>query len=170
MSPHSLPKSHESRLKVGPKSPVWDPSWTQKSSKKRPGPKKALPKMVPEAVFMNFLRHLRSKSHSRSILGGSEPSKSYNLYSGSTIFTKSQFSLFPLILTPNGTPNPFILAKKRAQRDPKITKIAEKSSLFGRSKFELKFWTEKKENEKNWMAHAGADGRWPAQCATSVGG
>ena len=41
---HSWPKSHESRPKVGPKWPVRDPSGTPKSTKKRPGAKKALPR------------------------------------------------------------------------------------------------------------------------------
>ena len=73
MVPQSWPKSHESRPKVGPKRPVCDPGGTPKSTKKRPRPKKALRKMAPEAVFNDFLDHLCSKSHSRSILGGSEP-------------------------------------------------------------------------------------------------
>ena len=119
---HSWPKSRESRPKVGPKRPVWDPSWTQKSTKKQPGPTKVLPKMAPEAVFVDFLRHLRSKSHSRSILGGSEPSKSYYFHSGSTIFTKSRFSHFPRILIPNGTPNPRIFTKNARGETPKSPK------------------------------------------------
>ena len=122
MVAQSWPKSRESRPKVGPKWPVWDPSGTPKSTKKRPGAKKALPKMAPEAFVIDFLHHLRSKSHSRSILGGSEPSKSYYFHSGSTIFTKSRFSLFPRILTPNGTPNPFILAKNARGEIPKSPK------------------------------------------------
>ena len=87
------------------------PSWNQKSTKNRPGAKKSLPKMAPKAVSIDFLAGLRSKSHSRSILRRSEPSKSYYFHSGSTIFTKSRFSFFLRILTPNGTPNSFILAK-----------------------------------------------------------
>ena len=119
---HSWPKSRESRPKVGPKRPVWDPSWTPKSTKKRHRAKKELPKMAPEAVFIDFLDHLRSKSHSKSIWGGSEPSKSYYFYSGSTIFTKSRFSQFPRILTPNGTPNPRIFTKNARGETPKSPK------------------------------------------------
>ena len=129
MSPHSSPKSHESRPKVDPKRPVWDPSRDPKSTKKRPKPKKALPKMAPEAVSIDFLAGLRSKSHSRSILRRSEPSKSYYFNSGSTIFTKSRFSLFHRIWTPNGTPNPFILAKNARREIPKSPKFATKVVL-----------------------------------------
>merc|ERR1712078_49188 len=93
MVAQSWPKSRESRPKVVPKWPVWNPSGTPKSTKERPGAKKALPKMAPEAVVIDFSRHLRSKSHSRWILGGSEPSKSCSRLGGSTIFTKSRFSL-----------------------------------------------------------------------------
>ena len=75
MVAQSWRKSRESRPKVAPKWPIWDPSGTPKSTKKRPGAKKALPKMAPEAFVIDFLHHLRSKSHSRSILGGSEPPK-----------------------------------------------------------------------------------------------
>ena len=64
----------------------------QKSTKKRPGSKKTLPKMLPEAVFISFLAHLRSKSLSRSILGGPDPSRLCSHHSGSTILTKSLFS------------------------------------------------------------------------------
>ena len=144
MSPHRWAKSHESRPKVGPKSPVWDPSWTQKSTKNRPGPKKALPEMAPETIFIDFLRHLRSKSHSRSILGGSEPSKSYYFHSGSTIFTKSRFSLFPRILTPNGTRKPFILDKiahRETTKSQKNRKRTLRGSVLG---LKIAFWIRKK--------------------------
>ena len=106
-----------------------------------------LPKMAPEAVFIDFLRHLRSKSHSRSILGGSEPSKSYYFHSGSTIFTKSRFSHFPRILTPNGTPNPRIFTKKARGETPKSPKWSKKV-VFWSIKSEIKFWTEKKSKKK----------------------
>ena len=68
MVAQSWPKSRESRPKVGPKWPVRDPSGTPKSTKKRPGAKKALPKMAPEAVFSDFLDCRRSESLSRAIL------------------------------------------------------------------------------------------------------
>ena len=129
MSPHSSPKSHESRPKVGPKRPVRDPSWTQKSTENRPGPKKVLPKMAPEAIFIDFLRHLRSKSHSRSILGRSEPSKSYYFHSGSTMFTKSRFSLFPRTLTQNGIPNPLISATNARRETPKSQKMPKQNTF-----------------------------------------
>ena len=122
MVAQSWPKSRESRPKVGPKWPVWDPSGTPKSTKKRPGAKKALPKMAPEAFVIDFLHHLRSKSHSRSILGGSEPPKWCSRLGGSTIFTKSRFSLFPRILSQNGTPNPRILTKNARGETPKSQK------------------------------------------------
>ena len=48
MVTQSWRKSHESRPKVAPKWLIWDPSGTPKSTKKRPGAKKALPKMAPE--------------------------------------------------------------------------------------------------------------------------
>ena len=87
MVTQSWPKSRESRPKVAPKWPVRDPSGNPKSIKKRPGAKKALPKMASNTVFIDFSSHLRSKSRSRSILGGSEPSKLYYFHSGSTILT-----------------------------------------------------------------------------------
>ena len=107
-----------------------------------------LPKMAPEAVFVDFLRHLRSKSHSRSILGRSEPSKSYYFHSGSTIFTKSRFSLFPRILTPNGTPNPRIFTKNARGETPKSPKQSKKV-VFWSIKSGIKFWTEKKTEKKD---------------------
>ena len=73
MVAQSWPKSRESRPKVAPKWPIWDPSGTPKSTKRRPRMEKALPKMAPEAVFIDFLDHRRSELLSGSILGGSEP-------------------------------------------------------------------------------------------------
>jgi len=171
MVAQSWPKSHESRPKVGPKSPVWDPSWTQKSTKNRPGPKKALPEMAPETIFIDFLRHLRSKSHSRSILGGSEPSKSCYFHSGSTIFTKSRFSLFPrFLLTPKWEPKTIYFSQKRARRDPKITKIAEKSSFLVDQNSSSNFGRKKTEKKRighlPWSQTQGGSAPW----RTSVGG
>ena len=73
MVAQSWRKSRESRPKVAPKWPIWDPSGTPKSTKKRPGAKKALPKMAPEAVFIDFLDRRRSESLSGPVLGRSEP-------------------------------------------------------------------------------------------------
>ena len=106
-----------------------------------------LPKMAPEAVFIDFLRHLRSKSHSRSILGGSEPSKLYYFHSGSTIFTKSRFSLFPRILTPNGTPKPRIFTKNARGGTSKSPTHSKKVVLWS-IKSGIKFWTEKNSKKK----------------------
>ena len=68
--------------------PKMDPKWT----KNRPGAEKVRPEAAPEAIFIVVCCRRCSESLPEPILGGSDPSKLYYYYSGSTILTKSPFS------------------------------------------------------------------------------
>ena len=74
--PHGAPKlakksrkSAESRSKMASLGPKWDPKIDKKTTRSE----KSVPKMAPEAVFIDFLDRRRSESLPRPVLGRSEP-------------------------------------------------------------------------------------------------
>ena len=105
---------------------IWDPVGDNNLIETGPRAEKVRLEAAPEAIFFVLCRRRCSESLPEPNFGGSDPSKLYYFYSGSTILTKSPFSKKHRKSTLRGPVLGPKMAKNRRRGDPKPPKIAKK--------------------------------------------
>ena len=142
MSNNSGPKSRESRPKVGPRHPFWEPSAAQKSTKTGPGTKKCIRKRRQRHfLWCSLAGVVQTRSPDRFLKGPTLQNR-VPTTSRSTILTKSPFSKEHRKSRVRASVLIQKMAKNRRRGRPKSEKIA-KHMFFWSVKCQIKFCTEK---------------------------